>query len=224
MSAWATPVGATTQAEFRPGTASGDAWGSGGETQQANSPFSRPVMWGLVLLIAGALAIAAIWLGRHFTTERELAALARVATVHAAPAVPVVEAPASPSPPPVLPAIPAATNAALDRSVPDQPVLANETSGAASISSTAPPVVSPVRPQQNTRKPQTQTIKRAPASADSERAMAKLSPKTREYLYSQAFKRCPAPGSPGALQCRKHICNGAEGGSPACYHINRLKL
>lgn len=34
--------------------------------------------------------------------------------------------------------------------------------------------------------------------------------------YSDVFKRCPAPGLPGAVQCRRDICNGAEGKGPAC--------
>jgi hypothetical protein len=129
-------------------------------------------------------------------------------------------------------------NATPDRTVPDQAALertpnapaladrvpANEPVGAAPLPGVETRTVLPVRPQQNTRKQQAQTIRRAPVIADSERAMSKLSPKAREYLYSQTFRRCPAPGSAGALQCRKHICNGAEGGSPACFHINRLKL
>jgi len=34
--------------------------------------------------------------------------------------------------------------------------------------------------------------------------------------YAEVFKRCPAPGQPGAVECRRHICNGAEREGPAC--------
>jgi hypothetical protein len=34
--------------------------------------------------------------------------------------------------------------------------------------------------------------------------------------YAEVFKRCPQRGKPGALQCRRDICNGAEGSGPAC--------
>lgn len=35
-------------------------------------------------------------------------------------------------------------------------------------------------------------------------------------LYWKVFKRCPLPGEPGAVECRRHICNGAEKYGPAC--------
>ena len=34
--------------------------------------------------------------------------------------------------------------------------------------------------------------------------------------YAEVFKRCPWPGEPGAVECRRHICNGAESEGPAC--------
>jgi len=34
--------------------------------------------------------------------------------------------------------------------------------------------------------------------------------------YAEVFKRCPPPGQPGAVECRRHICNGAESEGPAC--------
>jgi len=34
--------------------------------------------------------------------------------------------------------------------------------------------------------------------------------------YAEVFKRCPALGQRGALECRHHICNGAERQGPAC--------
>lgn len=37
-----------------------------------------------------------------------------------------------------------------------------------------------------------------------------------EQKYAQVFRRCPAPGMLGAVQCRRDICNGAEGRGPAC--------
>ncbi len=46
-----------------------------------------------------------------------------------------------------------------------------------------------------------------------------VSPRKRVAIpekYAEVFKRCPAPGMPGAVQCRRDICNGAEGKGPAC--------
>jgi len=37
-----------------------------------------------------------------------------------------------------------------------------------------------------------------------------------QQQYAEVFKRCPAPGMLGAVQCRRDICNGAEGRGPAC--------
>jgi len=34
--------------------------------------------------------------------------------------------------------------------------------------------------------------------------------------YAEVFKRCPPPGQAGAVECRRHICNGAESEGPAC--------
>jgi hypothetical protein len=34
--------------------------------------------------------------------------------------------------------------------------------------------------------------------------------------YAEVFKRCPPPGTPGAVECRRDICNGAESEGPAC--------
>ncbi|WP_426335775.1 hypothetical protein ACN9MY_16505 [Pseudoduganella sp. R-31] len=34
--------------------------------------------------------------------------------------------------------------------------------------------------------------------------------------YAEVFKRCPWPGERGAVECRRHICNGAESEGPAC--------
>jgi len=39
---------------------------------------------------------------------------------------------------------------------------------------------------------------------------------TETERYREVFKRCPAPGEPGAVECRRHICNGAEREGPAC--------
>lgn len=34
--------------------------------------------------------------------------------------------------------------------------------------------------------------------------------------YAEVFKRCPPPGQADAVECRRHICNGAESEGPAC--------
>jgi hypothetical protein len=275
VSAWATPVGATTQAEFRAEAMAAD------EPQKGSGGVSRPVMWGIVLVIGAILAAAGVWLQRHFDTERELAALARVAAIPGADDSSAGQsAPEARRPGPPLPPIPAGSSATAqgipsERTSPDRATIdraaadpsatapaptdprtvAAVTAGEpATPSASYPPPVpdstaneralannrqpdqalsanpgaaapgSPARSQPIGRKPPVQSFRRPAPDPLSERAMAKLSPKAREYLYSQTFRRCPSPGLPGALQCRKHICNGAEGRTPACYHINRLNL
>lgn len=41
-------------------------------------------------------------------------------------------------------------------------------------------------------------------------------PAAEPEKYAEVFKRCPWPGEPGAVECRRHICNGAESEGPAC--------
>jgi hypothetical protein len=75
-------------------------------------------------------------------------------------------------------------------------------------------------------------VRRPPASAGartvgavrvkSGKARPKLSAAARrnriavEAKYAEVFKRCPPLGERGAVQCRRDICNGAEGRGPAC--------
>lgn len=60
--------------------------------------------------------------------------------------------------------------------------------------------------------------KRAPASRSqiqTRQGRRRLDPKL-EALYAEVFKRCPRPGEAGSVECRRHICNGAEGKGLAC--------
>ena len=45
-------------------------------------------------------------------------------------------------------------------------------------------------------------------------ARSKATPNLENY--AEVFKRCPPPGQSGAVECRRHICNGAESDGPAC--------
>lgn len=260
--AWATPVGATSHPEFKPGAAVGGDWAAGAEEQApANAKARGPVLWGLVLLIGAALAAVAFWLARSVSTERDLAALARLASLPPSPAVVAPATPPASSPVAQTAVQPAAPPAA-------SPDAGPATAGAPSAAPPAPgPIaadgrdtnpespVPPMDPQaarpgqppeaaapafaarppasgarssaQTTRKQQSQSARAAAAPSQlnrDRRLEARMTPRERESLYSQVFKRCPPPGAYGALQCRKHICNGAEGLGPACRHINRLKL
>jgi hypothetical protein len=219
---------------------------------QSTARIRNPVLWGIILLIGAALAVIALWIMRSVATERDLAALARFAHIPAPPSaqappriaeqgVPSAGKPETlASPPPAAGASAPATNAATpiaagapisaapgsDQSpdaaappgVPDFPRTAQATQ--------AQPAV-PVRQQNRqaytpARKPPSQSARSAAAQQEMGDTDVRLSPRARESLYSRVFKRCPPPGASGALQCRKHICNGAAGRTPACYHINRL--
>lgn len=244
---WATPVGATTHPEFNPTPTSTDAWpAEGEEPAQATARVKGPVLWGIVLLIAAALTFIALWIKGNIATERDLAALARFAHIPSAPTEetvpraapqPVLPAPAekpeqviAQAPAPVAPGTPMAPagntgpESAANR-VAETPRTVQPIEARPPAAQTAAPVRQQTRqvPAQVRRPaPAARNIAAAPPSPDN--AIARMSPRAKEYLYSRVFRRCPAPGAPGALQCRKHICNGAEGRSPACYHINRLNL
>ncbi|HEY1151905.1 MAG TPA: hypothetical protein VGF27_25240 [Pseudoduganella sp.] len=247
---WATPVGATTHPEFNPTPTSTDAWPADGEEPaQASARVKGPVLWGLVLLIAAALTFIALWIKGNVATERDLAALARFAHI---PSAPTEQAAPRAAPQPVLPAPAdkpeqsiAQAPAAVTPMTPIPPTAAASDAGpeaAANRVAETPRTVQPIEarpPAAQTAAPVRQQARQAPAQVrrpppaarnivgapqSPESALARMSPRAKEYLYSRVFRRCPAPGAPGALQCRKHICNGAEGRSPACYHINRLNL
>ncbi|WP_028102739.1 hypothetical protein [Pseudoduganella violaceinigra] len=79
--------------------------------------------------------------------------------------------------------------------------------------------------------PQVQPVPRAPA-AQAVKALAqqsaarkhKAKPRPRVYRvrmaiekkYPEVFRRCRPLGESGAVECRHHICNGAERDGPAC--------
>jgi len=90
------------------------------------------------------------------------------------------------------------------------------------------PSVPPPRPDiaaRDTRPSETAVARRRvlhspPAHAAKAHAKSGLSARAgraaAEQKYAGVFKRCPPRGTPGALQCRRDICNGAEGRGPAC--------
>ncbi|WP_342118714.1 hypothetical protein [Pseudoduganella sp. OTU4001] len=64
--------------------------------------------------------------------------------------------------------------------------------------------------------PSRKAMARVKAKAPNRRKLAR-----EPLLYWEVFKRCPLPGEPGAVECRRHICNGAESEGPACKPYRR---
>lgn len=228
---WATPVGATTHPDFKPGA---EPWSEPAEESSAAAgSVRRSTLWALVLLIGASVILVGMWMFRNAAVERDLAALARHASL---PAFRKAE----PATPPVVAAVEPAIKPG--KEVAEQPTSDTATAPASGTGQSGESGSGPEAPA-----PRAQGIVTAPIPSPSRKQFApsgkagagssantfsnapqrsregRRLPITRD-LYSQVFRRCPPPGAYGALECRKHICNGAEGKGPACRHINKLKL
>lgn len=175
------------------------------------------------------LALGAFMLVQRVGVERDMMAVAATATAPAptdpAPAAMSAPrtAPAMASPPAPAVAAPriAANQSRSGAALPDtlgarQPGTATAprtASPSARADSLAPRVKAPARlsgakaaarpPRQNAAR---RNLKRS----------ARSEVPTQEGNYAKIFIRCPLPGEPGSVECRRHICNGAESEGPAC--------
>ncbi|MGO4377818.1 hypothetical protein AB4Z19_06070 [Pseudoduganella sp. RAF19] len=217
---WATPVGATTHPDFKPGA---EHWGDPNEEAAAAGSVRRSTLWAIVMLIGASLVLVGMWMFRNVSVERDLATLARHASLPAfrqaasAPEIAAVE--------------PSAKDAAVVTETPPVPAPASGT-GQAGESGSGPDAASPrmqgfaAAPVIPTPRKQFVQSGRAGVASSAAQVRPRTPRKERitRDLYAEVFRRCPPPGAYGALECRKHICNGAEGRGPACRHINKLKL
>jgi hypothetical protein len=64
-----------------------------------------------------------------------------------------------------------------------------------------------------TARPKHQASAKQPAR---KKSALRRKPAAESEKVAEVFKRCPWPGEPGAVECRRHICNGAESEGPAC--------
>lgn len=165
-----------------------------------------PAFWMACGALVAGLAGAAVVLVQRVAVERDMMAVA--ATL----------------PQPVIPPQPAATGVSQAAVQPPAAApLAAVPAKAPALRPSAPlsaSHASPVR-RHMARRPATSRTAAAPR-AKFLGTHAKLSAQARrnraaiEAKYAEVFKRCPPPGERGAIQCRRDICNGAEGNGPAC--------
>lgn len=190
-----------------------------------------PVFWMACGALLAMLAGSAFVVAQRVGLERDIAALAGhlppVASVApAAPIAPVAPVAQVSSPEaPVIAAQPVAP-------APEQDAAPPPTTGAERRDSAERPPARPNRVAGAALRDKKQSYgsarARAPARAKASRQLAKSEAKPARQrarrakavvehdLYWEVFKRCPLPGEPGAVECRRHVCNGAEREGPAC--------
>jgi hypothetical protein len=189
-----------------------------------------PVFWMTCGALLAMLAGSAFIVAQRVGLERDIAALAGtlpspapVAQVAMAPgpAAPLAAAPSAPAVPvPAPEPVPAPAPAPLPPAAPERqaeaerPVAAkpNRVTGAAVREKKAH---NSVRARAPVRATANRQLARSDAKAARQRAR-RVKPAAEHDLYWEVFKRCPLPGEPGAVECRRHVCNGAEREGPAC--------
>lgn len=174
-----------------------------------------PVFWMACGALLAGLAGGAVMLAQRIGVERDMAAVAALAspTTPTPPSMP----PAAPTPPAPQPAPSAslsqagapATTPVVPAAAPP-PVAAARTPPASEARTSSRAARATVVAKQAKAKRADAVSKPRKARAYRRKAAAEKS------LYWEVFKRCPLPGEPGAVECRRHICNGAEGKGPAC--------
>ena len=164
-----------------------------------------PAFWMACGALLAVLAGAGVMLAQRVSAERDLAALARLV-------------------PPPAQAVPAAPAAPTAPSVPPEaaPAVVLPAQAAASATPPRPAAARVHAPSALPKRPHASVVAR-PLVKDRLAAAAPVRPhsgkivrRARRDSYSEVFRRCPAPGEAGAVECRRHICDGAEGKGPAC--------
>ncbi|KQV56377.1 MULTISPECIES: hypothetical protein [unclassified Duganella] len=178
---------------------------SGGQPAARGRPleWQGPVFWMSCGVLLAGLAGGAVVLAQRVGIERDLMAVATTLPPRAAQAIP---SPAAPTP--------VATVANVAASRPGPPPLSDSsTRDAAPRQAAALP-----RPGGRSTGIAAKHPARYAGAKQPVRKKAavrrKAAPETERY--PDVFKRCPWPGEPGAVECRRHICNGAESEGAAC--------
>ena len=172
-----------------------------------------PVFWMACGALLAGLAGGAVLVAQPIGLERDMAAVATL--------LPPPPAPAD------TPAAPVRQEAAAGG--PSHSVPADVLAGPSIAASAAPPSATPALKSAKAkrgvegRKAGRQTAQRAPQVAKAGKTARMPKPRAgqrraaaEKSLYWEVFKRCPLPGEPGAVECRRHVCNGAEREGPAC--------
>ena len=161
--------------------------------------WQAPAFWMSCGALLAGLAGGAVVLAQRVGVERDLMAVATTLPPRAAPR----------APPPAESAAPLQVEAApapLAAERPHSPALAGtsgQEKGVGKVKTT----------YRRSAGASIGVASRAPVRKKSV-ARRKAAPKLENY--AEVFKRCPPPGQSGAVECRRHICNGAESDGPAC--------
>ena len=202
-------------ADGKPGTQGKQVGGAkSGTESRANSlpgDWRGPVFWMSCGALLAALAGGGVMLAQRVSDERDLLAVA--ATLP--PARPAPEARGAAEQP-------APDTAAAGRSVQEararaarQPDSASILSGATQVPGAQQGAGAAASTEAKVKVRQSSTRAKGAASKRKAKPAARRQVSAGER-YADVFKRCPPPGVAGAVECRRHICNGAESEGPAC--------
>jgi len=162
-----------------------------------------PVFWMACGALLAGLAAGVVALVQRVGVERDMMAVAATLP-QSAPQDPRSLPPAATRPPPG-----ADTGAAPSSALALRPSASLSASGPAARE--ARPVGAKALRRHSVSRPSAMAVKLQAPGKQARRTRAAANQK-----YAAVFKRCPASGMPGALQCRRDICNGAERKGPAC--------
>jgi hypothetical protein len=204
-----------------------------------------PAFWMTCGALLVMLVMGAVMLVQRVGVERDMMAVAATATAAdtavAAPgtaAAPTASAAAAPGATGAVPAAPAPVAPRIAaQEAPGRSGLADTPAARAEPPARAP-AAAPPKVRAGSLAPGARATGRAPAASRPAAALPavkatakpprkdgakrKLKRSTRSKIhtqegnYAKIFIRCPLPGEPGSVECRRHICNGAESEGPAC--------
>lgn len=165
--------------------------------------WQAPVFWMSCGALLAGLVGGAVVLAQRVGIERDLMAVATTLPP-AAPAAPAAAVrrpePAEPEPASASKPVPAEMEGPSVQAPETRKTVSAPRPNARAASALAKPAPRHAAAREPVRK-KTAARRKQAASVDS---------------YSDVFKRCPWPGESGAVECRRHICNGAESEGPAC--------
>lgn len=167
-----------------------------------------PAFWMSCGALLAGLAAGAVVLAQRVGVERDLMAVANTLPQSERPA----QAPPAPAAAPQRKAL--AQPEAETAEKPAPAALAGASSQDAAV---AKPMALPRPKARSAGSVAKHATRHASAKPPShKKALARRKAAVQTEMYSGVFKRCPWLGEPGAVECRRHICNGAESEGPAC--------
>lgn len=181
-----------------------------------------PVLWMACGALLAALAGGGAILAHRLSVENDMERVARLlpsASGISSTAPPLSSTSSEPLPPPAASSAPAETPiAAPAAAVAAATDVGGRTRTEARIQATRTEgAKTPMKVSKRAGKATTIAAAKSVNAKESPRSpAARRRSRELQNYYSAIFRRCPQPGEPGAIECRRHICNGAESEGPAC--------